>query len=137
MKSWLQGNTIENYSTHNEEKCVIGKRFFRTLKNKIYKHMTSISNNASIDKWDVKVNECINTYHRSTKIKPIDIKSVIFIEFSVESNDIDPEFEANHVKIPKCRNVFAKGYIQRHWWQINISIILWKRQIKRSLKWEK
>ena len=76
--------------------------------------MTSISNNASIDKLDVKVNECINTYHRSTKIKPIEIKSGIFIEFSVESNDIDPKFEANHVRISKCRNVFPKGYIQRH-----------------------
>ena len=37
IKSWLQGNDIEIYSTHNEEKYVAAQRFFRTLKNKIYK----------------------------------------------------------------------------------------------------
>ena len=34
---------IEMYSTHNEEKSVIAERFIRTLKNQIYKYMTSIS----------------------------------------------------------------------------------------------
>ena len=99
-----------------KKKSVIDKRFFRTLKNKIYKYMTPISINASIDKLDVKVNEYINTYHRSTKIKPIDIKSGMYIYFCVESNGKDPKFETNHVRISKCRNVFAKGYIQRYWW---------------------
>ena len=36
------------YSTHNEGKSVIGKRFIRTLKNRIYKYMTSISENLYI-----------------------------------------------------------------------------------------
>ena len=40
MKSWLEKNAIEMYSTHNEGKSVIAKRFIRTLKNKIYKYMT-------------------------------------------------------------------------------------------------
>ena len=43
MKSWLEKNDIEMYSTHNEEKSVVAKRFIRTLKNKIYKYMTSTS----------------------------------------------------------------------------------------------
>ena len=43
LKSWLQKNDIEMYSTHNEEKSVVGYRFIRTLKNKIYKYMRSIS----------------------------------------------------------------------------------------------
>ena len=38
MKSWLQDNNIEMYSTHNEGKYVVAERFIRTLKNKIYKH---------------------------------------------------------------------------------------------------
>ena len=33
MKSWLQDNNKEMYSTHNEGKCVIAERFIRTLKN--------------------------------------------------------------------------------------------------------
>ena len=40
------------YSVHNEEKSVVAERYIRTLKNKIYKHMTSISKNMYIDKLD-------------------------------------------------------------------------------------
>ena len=45
MKSLLEKNDIEIYSTHNEGKSVVAERFIRTIKNKIYKHMTSISKN--------------------------------------------------------------------------------------------
>ena len=37
MKSWLEKNDIEMYSTHNEEKSVVAEKFIRTIKNKIYK----------------------------------------------------------------------------------------------------
>ena len=43
MKSWLEKNYIEIYSTHNEGKSVVAERFTITLKNKIYKNMTSMS----------------------------------------------------------------------------------------------
>ena len=56
MKSWLQDNNIEMYSIHSEGKSVVAERFIRTLKIKIYKHMTSISKNVYIDKLDDKVN---------------------------------------------------------------------------------
>ena len=36
MKLWLEKNAIAMYSTHNEGKSVVGGRFIRTLKNKIY-----------------------------------------------------------------------------------------------------
>ena len=42
MKPWLEKNDIEIYSTHNEGKSVAAEIFIRTLKNKIYKYMTSI-----------------------------------------------------------------------------------------------
>ena len=61
------------YSTHNEEKSVVAEIFIRTLKNKIYKYMTSISKNLYIDKLDDIVNEYNNTYHRTIKMKPIDV----------------------------------------------------------------
>ena len=48
---------MEMYSTHNEGKSVIAKRFIRTLKNKIYKYMTSISKNMYIDKFDDTINK--------------------------------------------------------------------------------
>ena len=42
MKSFLQNNDTEMYSTHNEGKSVVAERFIRTLKNKIYKYMSSV-----------------------------------------------------------------------------------------------
>ena len=42
FKKWLKDNDPEIYSTHNQGKSVVAERFIRTLKNKIYKHMTSI-----------------------------------------------------------------------------------------------
>ena len=48
MKSWLQDKNIEMYSTHNEGKSAGAERFFRTLKNKIYKYMTSITKNVTV-----------------------------------------------------------------------------------------
>ena len=50
MKSFLKNNDIEMYSTHNERKSVISERFIRTVKNKIYKYMTSVWKNVFIDK---------------------------------------------------------------------------------------
>ena len=56
MKSCLQKNTIEMYSTHNEGKSFLDERFVRTLKNKICKYLTSISKNVFINKLDDIVN---------------------------------------------------------------------------------
>ena len=63
MKSWLEKNAIEMHSTHNEGKSFIAERFIRTLKNKIYKYMTSVSKNVYIDKLDDIVDKYNNTYH--------------------------------------------------------------------------
>ena len=60
------------YLIHNEGKSVVAERFIRTLKNKIYKHMTAISKNVYIDKLHDIVNEYNNTYHRTMKIKPVE-----------------------------------------------------------------
>ena len=43
FKKWLKDNDIIMYSTHNEGKSVVAERFIKTLKNKIYKHMTVVS----------------------------------------------------------------------------------------------
>ena len=43
MKSWLEKTATKMYSAHNEGKSVVAEIFIRTLKNKIYKYMTSVS----------------------------------------------------------------------------------------------
>ena len=74
FKKWLKDNDTEMYSTHNEEKSVAAERFIRTLKNKIYKYMTSISKNVYIDKLADIVDEHNNTYYRTIKMKSTDVK---------------------------------------------------------------
>ena len=82
MKSFLQNNDIEMYWTHTEGKFVVAERFIRTLKNKIYKYMTSVSKTVYIDKLDDIVNKYNYTYHSTIKLKPVDVKSSRYIDSS-------------------------------------------------------
>ena len=50
MKSWLQDSDIGLSSTHNEGKVVVAEGFIRTLNNKVYKYVSSVSKNVYIDK---------------------------------------------------------------------------------------
>ena len=68
------------YSTNNEGKSVIAERFIKTLKNKIYKHMISISKNVFIDKLDDIAKKYNSTYHASIKMKPIDNTYIDFLK---------------------------------------------------------
>ena len=111
FKKWLNDNNIEIYSTHNEGKSVVTGRFIRTLKNKIYKHMTAISKNRCFNVLNDIVDEYNNTYHRAIKMKPVDDKSDSFAEYNEESNAKDPKFKLNdYVRISNYKNIFAKGY---------------------------
>ena len=87
------------YSMNNEGKSVVkGKRFVRTSKTKIYKYMTSASTNVYIDKLDDIVGEYNITYHRTIRMKPVDVKDSTCIDFTKEVNDKGPKFKAaDHV----------------------------------------
>ena len=101
------------YSIHNEEISVVADRFIRTLKNKIYKYMTAISKNVYIDKLDDIVNEYNNTYHRTIKMKPIDVQDNTYIDFEKEINDKGPKFKVgDYVRISKYKNISGKGTCQ-------------------------
>ena len=81
------------YSMYNEGKSAITERFIRTLKNKIYKYMTSVSKNICIDKLDDIVNKYNNTYHSTIQMKRADVKSNTYIESSQKINDKNPKFK--------------------------------------------
>ena len=99
------------YSTHKEGKSVVAKRFIRTLKNKIYKYMTSIPKNVYIDKLDDIVNEYKYTYQKTIKMKSIDAKNNTYVNTDKEINGKDPTFKVgDHVRISKYKSNFAKGY---------------------------
>ena len=99
------------YSTHNEGKSVVAERFIRTRKNKIYKHMTAISKDVYFNALDDIVDEYNNTYHKTIKMKPIDVRDDSFAEYNEETNEKDPKFKVgDHVRISKYKNIFSKGY---------------------------
>ena len=81
------------YSTHNKGKSAVTERFVRTIKSKIYKYMVSISKNVYIEKLDDIVNVYNNTYHRTIKMKPIDVKNNTYVNTDKEVNDKDPKFK--------------------------------------------
>ena len=81
------------YSIHNEGRSVVAERFIRTLKTKIYKYMTSVSRNVYIHKLDDIVGAYNNTYHRTIKMKPVDVKNNTYIDFNKEVIDKDPKLK--------------------------------------------
>ena len=111
FKKWLKDNDIEMYSIHKEGKSVVAEIIIRKLKIKIHKHMTSVSKYANIDKLDDAVGEYNNTYHRTIKMKPDDVKDNTYIDFKKEVNDKDPTFKVgDHVRISKYKNIFTEGH---------------------------
>ena len=131
MKSFLQNNNIEIYLAHNEGKSVVAERFIRTLKNKIYKYMTSMSKRVYIDKLDDIVNKHNNTYHRVNKRKPVNVKSSTNIDFDKENNKESPKFKiGDNVRISKYKSIFAKGYILN--WIEEVFVI---KKVKNTVPW--
>ena len=86
------------YSTYNEGKSVAVERRVKTLKNKIYKHMRALSielhsKNVYFYILDDVVDECKNTYHKTIKMKAIDVKFDSYAEYNEDSNEKDPKFK--------------------------------------------
>ena len=119
MKSWLQDDDMERYSTCHEGKSVVAERFIRTLKSKIYKYVTLISKNVCIDKLYEIVNKYSNTYHSTIKIRLVNEKSSTYIDFNKKNNKENPKLKM--VRISKYKTIFAKCYIPN--WSEEVSVI--------------
>ena len=118
-------------STHNEGKSVIAERFIRTLKNKIYKYMTSVSKNVFIDKLDDIGNKHNNTYHNTIKMRSVYVKSNTYFNYSRKINKRDPKFRVgDNAIISKYKNIFAKGYTSN--WSEQVFLI---KKVKNFVLW--
>ena len=62
FKRFLKINNFKMYSTYNEGKSVVAERFIRTLKNKIFKHITAISKNVYFDMLDDMLTNTITQF---------------------------------------------------------------------------
>ena len=109
------------YSTYNKGKSVVAERFIRTLKNKLYKHVTATGKNVYYDVLDDAVNKYNSANHSTIKMKPIDVKynKRVYID---EHNEKDSKFKVGDgVRISKYKNIFAKGYAPN--WSSEIFIV--------------
>ena len=121
FEKWLSDNDINMYSTYNEGKSVVDERFIRTLKNKLYKHMTGTGKNVYYVVLDDVVKKYNNTKHSTIKMKPIDVKNNkrVYID---EHNEKDSKFKVgDRVRISRYKNIFAKGYTPN--WSKEIFIV--------------
>ena len=65
-----------------------------------------------IGKLDDIVKKLNNTYHSTIKMKSVDVKSSTYNDSSKEINNKDHKFRiSDFVRISKCKNIFAKGYV--------------------------
>ena len=109
------------YSTYNEVISVVAERFIRTLKNKLYKHMTATGKKVYYVLDDV-VNKYNNTKHNTIKMKPIDVEDNNKRVYIDEHNEKDSRFEVgDRVRISKFKKIFAKGYAPN--WSSEIFIV--------------
>ena len=73
-----------------------------------------------IDKIDNIVDKYNNTYHSAISIRPADVKSSTYIDFSIETIDKDPKFKVDdHVVISRYKKT-AKGYTTN--WSVEIFV---------------
>ena len=99
------------YSTYNEGKSVVAERFIRTLKNKIFKHVTAISKNVYFDVLEDIVHNYNNTVHKTIEMKPIDVTNDSYAENNENFNERDSKFKIDdNVRISKYKNILDKGY---------------------------
>ena len=93
--------------------------------------MTAISKNVYFNVLDANVDKYNNTYHKTIKMKPIDVEDDSFAEYNEESNEKDAKFKVgDHVGISKYKNVFAKRYKPN--WSEEVFVI---KRIKNAVPW--
>ena len=95
------------YSTYNKGKSVVTERFIRTLKSKIFKHMTIVLKNFYFDVLDDIVNKYNNTFHRTIKMKPLNVTPDSYAEYNKDSNETEPKCKVgDRFRTSKYKNIY-------------------------------
>ena len=114
MKSRLKEQDIEIYSVYNEGKSMAAERIIRTLKDKIYKYMTSVSKTLYIDKLDDII--APNWYEEVFVIEKV--KNIVPCKYAISNpkkEEIVGTFYENHLqkritKILKLKKVIKRKF---------------------------
>ena len=84
-----------------------------------------------IDHLDDIVNKYNNTYHRTIKMKSVDLKLSMYNDFNKENNEEGPKFKVgDNVRISKYINTFAKDYVSN--WSEEVFVV---KKVKNTVPW--
>ena len=93
--------------------------------------MTSLSKNVCTDKLDDIMNECNNTYHRTIKMEPVDVKNNTYFDSNKDFNDKYPKFKVgDFVRISKYKNIYTKEYTSN--WSEEVFLF---KEVKNTVPW--
>ena len=117
VKTLLEDNNIEYFSTQSDKKAAIVERFNRTLKTIMWKYFYSKGTYNWIDVLDDLVKNYNNTKHRSILTKPADVNKtnedqvwVTLFGDAVGKFPL-PKFRVGDtVQVSRYKSIFSKGY---------------------------
>ena len=90
-----------------------------------------MSKNVYINKVDDIVNGYNNTYHRTIKMKLVNVKDNTYNDFLKKVNDKDPKCKVgDHVRVSKYKNIFIKGYIPNRSEEVFVI-----KKVKNTVPW--
>ena len=110
----MHDNDIKMYSAHKEGKFVVAAIFIRMLKENISWDLI----------WSKNVFNYNNKYHRTIKLKPVDVKSSTYTDFNKQNSKENLEFEVDdHVRILNFKPFLSKVYVSNRlkkflWWKM-------------------
>jgi hypothetical protein len=146
-KAYMDKHDINLYFINSELKASVVERFNRTLKEKIWKYFTLSNTQKYIDVLPQIVDTYNNTYHRSIKMTPNQVKKSnsqqVFINLYGFDKNLDSNInrlKANFkvgdaVRLSKYKSIFEKGYTRKWTNEIFIiSKILYNEQIRYQVK---
>lgn len=123
FQSMVKKYNITHFAPSTELKACVVERFNRTLKGRMWRYLTATNSKRYIDVLQDIVKGYNNSYHRSIKMRPIDVtkenESVVFhnlygtrVGRSVKSKC---KFKIGDiVRISKIRGTFTKGYEENY-----------------------
>lgn len=115
--NFLKSQNIKFFTSQNDTKAPIIERFQRTLKQYMWRYFTRHNTNRYIDVLDGLVSSYNNRYHRTIRMRPIDVtkKNELQVWRNIYGSEHVPvtkyKFKKDDfVRITKYKNIFSKGY---------------------------
>ena len=150
---FLQENDIQLFTTESDKKAIIVERLNRTMKGRMYTYFTANNTYRYIDVLQSLVDGYNNTYHRSIKMKPIDVRPEPKFTTQIRQNlygkrikkvrgkekvkSIKPPFKkykyaiGDLVRITKARLTFSRGYLPN--WSEEIFVVYNRQNFAKPL----